>query len=250
MRNPLRKRYLRELKRNLGRYISIFLMLMATITLMSGFLSVTDGAEEALQENRIESKQEDGLFSSYSEINEGIITNIEKLGVSVYENYYVNENIKDETVLRIYKNRKNINLVTVMKGKLPQNNNEVAIERLFAESNSIKIGDTITVSGGIMKITGYVSLPDHSSLFEKNSNLMMDSFHFGVGIVTEEAFDNLPGNNLTYNYSYYFNNRSLTKSEKKDLSNDILNTLIEEKVLEKIFVQRKITIAFLLLMMI
>ncbi|MDD3141527.1 MAG: ABC transporter permease, partial [Lachnospiraceae bacterium] len=229
MRNPLRKRYSRDLKRNLGRYVSIFLMLMVTIALMSGFLSVSDGVQVAFRENRKECKLEDGLFSSYNKINADTIHNVEKLGVSVDENYYVNENIKDEKVLRIYKNRENMNLVTVMKGNLPKNSNEMAIERLFAENNNIAIGDTIAVSGTDRKITGYVSLPDYSSLFEKNSDLMMDSFHFGIGIVTKEAFDCYAKDDLTYNYSYYFNNRDLSESEKRELSNDILDSLIENK---------------------
>lgn len=229
MRNPLRKRYSRDLKRNLGRYLSIFLMLMVTIALMSGFLSVSDGVQAAFRENRKVCKLEDGLFSSYNKISTDTIHNVEKLGVSVYENFYVNESIKDDKVLRIFKNRENTNLITVMKGNLPKSSSEMAIERLFAENNNIAIGDTITVFGTDMKITGYVCMPDYSSLFEKNSDLMMDSFHFGIGIVTKEAFDYYAKSDLTYNYSYYFDDRDLSKSEKRDLSNDILDSLVENK---------------------
>lgn len=231
MRNPLKKRYSRDLKRNLGRYLSIFLMLMVTTALMSGFLSVSDGVQVAFQENRKECKLEDGLFSSYNIISADTIHNAEKLGVSVYENYYFDKNIKDEKVLRIYKNRENTNLITVMKGNLPERSNEMAIERLFAENNNIAIGDTITMSGTDMKITGYVCMPDYSSLFKKNSDLMMDSFHFGIGIVTNEAFEGYAKDDLIYNYSYYFNDRDLSEKEKRDLSDDILDSLIENKAL-------------------
>ncbi|MDD4113228.1 MAG: ABC transporter permease [Herbinix sp.] len=231
MRNPLRKRYTRDLKKNSGRYISIFLMLMVTIALMSGFLSVTDGIQVAFMENRKACKLEDGLFSSYNKINADTIGNVEILGVSVYENYYIDESIKDDRVLRIYKNRENTNLVTVMKGKMPESRDEIAIERLFAENNSYAIGDTMTLSGSDRRITGYVSMPDYSSLFEKNSNLMMDAFSFGIGIVTEEVFESYSKDALTYNYSYYFNDRSLSKGEKRDLSNDILDSLVENKVM-------------------
>lgn len=231
MRNPLRKRYSRDLKRNLGRYLSIFLMLMVTIALMSGFLSVSDGVQVAFRDNREVCKLEDGLFSSYNEISADTLHNVEKIGVSIYKNYYVDESLKDEKVLRVYKNRENTNLITVIKGKMPANRNEMAVERLFAESNHIAIGDTMTVSGTDRKITGYVCMPDYSSLFEKNSDLMMDSFHFGIGIVTKEAFDCYAKNSLTYNYSYYFNDRSLSEKEKRDLSNDILDRLVENKAL-------------------
>lgn len=231
MRNPLRKRYSRDLKRNSGRYLSIFLMLMVTIAFMSGFLSVTDGVQVAFRENRKVCKLDDGLLSSYNKISAETIGNLEILGVSVYENYYVDENIKDERVLRIYKNRENTNLVTVMKGSLPDNRNEIALERLFAENNNYAIGDIITISGIDRRITGYVSVPDYSSLFEKNSNLIMDSFNFGIGIVTEEVLESFTNDAITFNYSYYFNDRSLSKGEKRDLSNDILNSLVEDKVM-------------------
>lgn len=231
MRNPLRKRYTRDLKSNLGRYLSICLMLMVTIALMSGFLSVSDGVQEAFQQNRKVSKLEDGSFSSYNQISAETIHDLEKLGVSVYENYYIDEKIRDEKVLRIYMNRKNVNLVTAMKGRLPESSKEIAIERLFAESNHISIGDTVTVSGTDMKITGYVCMPDYSSLFKKNSDLMMDSFHFGIGIVTDEAFNRYSENALIYNYSYYFNQRDLSENEKRDLSNDILKSLVDNKAL-------------------
>lgn len=118
-----------------------------------------------------------------------------------------------------------------MKGSLPQEKGEIAIERLFAENNDIEIGSTITVFYDDMKVTGYVSMPDYSSLFEKNSNLMMDSFHFGVGIVTKEAFNEYPDNALIYNYSYYINDRSLSKNDKIDLSNDIIETLVQDKTM-------------------
>jgi putative ABC transport system permease protein len=232
MRNPLRKRYLRDLKSNMGRYLSIFLMLMVTIALMSGFLSVSYGVQKAFRDNRKNSRLEDGSFTSYNEISADTISKIEQLRVSVYENYYVNEDIQEERVLRIYKNRENTNLVTAIKGgRLPEKSNEVAIERLFAENNNIAIGDTITVIGTEMKITGYICMPDFSSLFKKNSDLMMDSFHFGIGIVTEEAFECYPKSALIYNYSYYFNDRDLSESEKRDLSDDILESLVENKTL-------------------
>ena len=54
MKNPLRKRILRELRDELGQYLVIFLLLTATIGFVSGVL-VADGSmlaayEEALRE--------------------------------------------------------------------------------------------------------------------------------------------------------------------------------------------------------
>ena len=45
MKNPLRKRLLRELKNDIGKYLVIFLFMTATIGFVSGFLENTFGME-------------------------------------------------------------------------------------------------------------------------------------------------------------------------------------------------------------
>ena len=229
MKNPLRKRYIRDLKANKGRYLAIFLMLTVTIALMSGFLAVSAGVQKSFQENRIESKLEDGSFSSKDEITPEAITESEKLGVSIYENDYVNEQTNSETTLRIYENREQINLATVMEGNSPIKDNEIAVERLFATSNKLSVGDTLTVNDTPMKITGLIAVPDYSSLFQNNSELMMDSFHFGIGIMTKDVFQSFPENNIIHNYSYTFNQRDLSEKEKRTLSDDIKVSLVKNE---------------------
>lgn len=56
MRKPLDKRLSRDLKKNLGKYISIFLLLVATITIGSGFLVVADSSYSIFQKNQVECK--------------------------------------------------------------------------------------------------------------------------------------------------------------------------------------------------
>ncbi|MDD3225140.1 MAG: FtsX-like permease family protein [Clostridium sp.] len=230
MRNPLNKRLTRDLKHNSGRYIAVAVIMIASIALLSGFLSTTDAIKEAFQDNRINCKVEDGLFSSYSKVPKEVVTKTENLGVNIYENYYSNESVLKGAKLRIYKNRKNIDLATVIEGRLPKGKYEIALDRLFAKNNSLKVGDKFRIKGKDYKITGTIALPDYSSLFEKNSNLMMETKYFGVAIVSDKAFKNFNDSNLVYNYSYYFKNRNLNKTKSKDLSNKIEKSLMENRV--------------------
>ena len=67
--NPLRKRYLRELRGDFGKYLVIFILLVFTIGLISGFL-VADGSmiiayNESFEKYRIE----DGNFQTDDEIS-------------------------------------------------------------------------------------------------------------------------------------------------------------------------------------
>lgn len=230
MKKPLNKRLMRDLKHNAGRYIAVAVIMIASVAVLSGFLATADGIKEAFENNRIVCKVEDGLFSSYFKIAKEAITETEKLGVNIYENYYSNQSVLKSAKLRIYQNKKEIDIATVMEGKLPTGKDEIAIDRLFARNNSLKVGGKLKIKGKYYKISGTISLPNYSSLFEKNSNLMMETKYFGVAVVSKETFKNFDDSNLVYNYSYYFKNRNLNERKSKDLSNKIEKSLVKNGV--------------------
>ena len=62
MKNPLRKRLLRELKSEIGKYLVIFLLLMATIGFVSGFLVADGSMIKAYNESFEKYNIEDGNF--------------------------------------------------------------------------------------------------------------------------------------------------------------------------------------------
>ncbi len=227
MRNPLAKRLKRDLKDNAGRYMAISIILILTISIVASFLVVADSVKYSYENNQIDCFLEDGQFKVNSPISEETIHNAERLGLSLYQNNYIDAAVLANTKLRVYENRSEINLVTVMEGDLPNAFDEIAVDRLYAASNKLNVDDVIELFGRKVKITGLVSLPDYSSLFENNSDLLMDSFHFGVAVVTEEAFESLSKDKITYNYSYYINDRNLSEKEKVDLGNKTKLILIE-----------------------
>ena len=118
--NPLRKRYLRELRGDFGKYLVIFILLVFTIGLISGFL-VADGSmiiayNESFEKYRIE----DGNFQTDDEISRANRRKIEKSGVILYDNFYIEKKLKDGNTLRIFKNREEINLLCLMEGRFPE----------------------------------------------------------------------------------------------------------------------------------
>ena len=95
MRNPLNKRFLRELKGELAKYIVIFVFMTAIIGLISGFL-IADGSMYDTYNKSFEKYNiEDGNFELYSKADESVIDKLEKENVTIYENFY-----KEETVVR------------------------------------------------------------------------------------------------------------------------------------------------------
>ena len=194
MKNPLWKRLPRELKSDFGKYIVIFLFMTLTIGFVSGFLVADDSMLAAYNESFEKYNIEDGNFTLSSKADESDLKNIEKKGkVRICENFYRDEAVDSNTdgteegTMRIYENRTDMDLVCLMEGKIPEAKDEIAIDRMYADNNSLKVGDKIRIEGIELNITGLVALSDYSCLFSDNNDMMFDSVKFGVAIMTEDG---------------------------------------------------------------
>lgn len=191
MKNPLRKRLLRELRQEMGKYLVVFILMVATIGFVSGFL-VADGSMLIAYDNSFEKYNiEDGNFATEEKVYKNQQETIEGYGVKLYENFYVEKALSNGSTLRIFKNREEVNKVCLMKGKMPKEIGEIAIDRMYADNNKLSVGDTLKSGKKTWKITGLVALSDYSALFQNNNDTMFDAIKFGVGIVTKEEFSSL-----------------------------------------------------------
>ncbi len=228
MKNPLRKRYLRELKRDIGKYMVIFLFMSLTIGFISGFLVADDSMKTAYDNSFEKYNIEDGNFELMYEKTDGMFDEIEDKYADIYENFNKEfQAINSKTKIRVFAERKEINKVSLMSGKMPKNDGEIAIDRMFADNNSIKVGDTFKMDESEYKVTGLVALSDYSALFEDNSDMMFDSINFGVGIVTQEQFDKMSDAKLHYVYSWKNHKKNLSDKAKKTMGDDICKVLVE-----------------------
>ena len=156
MKNPLNKRLPRELKSDIGKYIVIFVFLVATIGLVSGFLVAGTSMKTAFDESFDKNNIEDGYFVLDSKITDDLSKKLEDEDLKLYENFYKEETCKDATY-RIYKNRSDVDKIELFDGEFPKNDNEIALDRLFSENHSIEIGDKVTLDGKDYKVSGYVA---------------------------------------------------------------------------------------------
>lgn len=228
MKNPINKSLKREFKNNLARYLSIAIIMIVMISAVSGFLTVAYGAKDLVLENQQECNVEDGKFATSSPLSASSKQKIENLSLTMEEQFYSEQEVNEDTMIRIYQNRTNINLVTMHSGRLPNQDSEIALDRLFASKNNLKMNDTITLNDQKLTIVGFVSLPDYTSLIEKNSDLMMDPIHFGVAIVNEGTLNTFIKDNVIYNYSYYAKDRTLSDKENYDILNNIKDICIQD----------------------
>lgn len=226
MRNPLNKRLPRELKTELGKYIILFLFLIAIIGFISGFFVASGSLRVAYDESFEKYNVEDGNFEYYVKAEETAIETLEQEGVNIYENFYIERETDNvDSTLRIYKNREEINRVCLMEGALPVKENEIAIDRMYADNNNLVVGNTLSVDGKNLTISGLVAFSDYSALFSSTSDMMFDAIKFGVGVMTEEGFDSLGEEGFHYNYSWTYDKAPANDIEEKEISDKFLETL-------------------------
>lgn len=226
MKNPLKKRLPRELKSEIGKYIVLFVFLAGMIAVVSGFLVASNSMSTAYNESFKKYNIEDGNFELYIEAGDKLIEKLESEKLTVYKNYYIEEDTEEiDSVLRIFKNREEINKVCIMRGKLPTASDEIAIDRMYADNNSLSVGDTLTVGGKKLKIIGLVALSDYSALYSNPSDMMFDAVKFGVAVMTEDGFLSFGDKHLHYSYSWEYNNSPADNEKAKEMSEDFLKTL-------------------------
>lgn len=252
MKNPLCRRIPKELKDDFGKYIVIFLFMVITTGMVSGFLVAGESMKQTYDQSFDKYNVEDGHFALNSEATDDMKKAIEDGGVTLYDMPYydLDMSIKksdgktdntsadgESRTLRIFEVRHEINKMCTMKGSLPDGDDELAIDRMFAENNDIEIGDELEVGGRDYKVCGYVALSDYSTMFQNNNDTMFDATIFGVAVVTGTEFDRLPENGREWSYAWKYND-GMPDDEKKEkkLADDLLKTVYTQTMMNGITV--------------
>lgn len=231
MRNPLIKRLPRELLSEITKYLVIFIFMTGTIGFISGFLVAGDSLKKSYDESFEKYNIEDGNFELLNKADENLINTLEEQDLKIYNNNYIQEDSVNDSVIRLFLNREDVNKVCVIKGKLPNSEKEIAIDRMYANNNNISVGDKISVGGKKLKVTGFVALSDYSALFSNNNDLMFDSIKFGVGIITKDCFESFENANVHYSYSWKYNKSPKDDTEAKNKSDDFLKVLNKNTII-------------------
>ena len=232
MRDPMMKRIPRTLKRDMGKYIALFLFLTLIIAFISGFIVGDESLKKRYDTSFDEFNVEDGHFVLEKKASDKLVNKVEEAGVRLYPLFYKEEKVKgrgssDGDTCRLYKNREDVDLAAYWYGKAPASPYEIAIDRLYAENNGLKIGDELTVGGKKYSVTGLVALSDYSALFRNNADTMFDATDFTIAVATEEGFDRIGKRNLKYCYAWKDKTKVRTDKERHDREEDVKDALID-----------------------
>ncbi|CUN47892.1 FtsX-like permease family [Coprococcus eutactus] len=225
MQKVLRKRGLRDLKENVFRYIALAVLIIigmyVIVSLIGAGATIIDNGEAHDKANKIE----DGQFSVFVPLSDEEISRLEDVGTEVEQMFYEDYDVMDGKTLRVFANRKNIDLVECDEGRLAENDDEIVVEKRFSQVNEVSIGDTIQIAGNDFKVTGIGTSPDYNALFKEMSDTVVDSKVFGTVFVTEGAYDKLhaTGESVkteTYLYAFRLKGKT-TCDDVKDALEDI-----------------------------
>ena len=199
--------------------------MIGTIGFVSGFLVADDSMLKAYDESFEKYNIEDGKFETAEELDESTIDVLEQEGVTIYDQLITVEepvrtadrdgDIRQHHADLPMSGKMSI-LVCLMKGEWPEKANEIAIDRMYADNNKVKVGDTIETSGKELKVTGLVALSDYSALFSDNGDMMFDAVKFAVAIMTKEGFETFGDVHLHYSYAWTYNEKPEDDIEAKE----------------------------------
>ena len=232
VKNPLRKRLLRELFHDFGKYVVVFTFISATIAMVSGFLVSDISLKTTYDESFEKYTVEDGHFSLLMPAEDDFFADMERLyKVKVYENFYADRESADGSTVRMYKMRSDVNRADLLKGAFPARLSDIAIDRLYAENNDISIGDSMVIEGRSFRVCGLVALSDYSALFKNNTDMMFDAKQFTVALVTDIDFNVIQNSDLKFCYSWVNDDRTLSEDDCKAKAEDIMEWLADRAIL-------------------
>lgn len=221
----------------LGLLLIVFFLSYAVTAFSARSDIITTKVTEMANENNVE----DGCFDSVFKLKDSEINKIKDLNVQVQENFSVSFAL-DNSTLRVFKTRENIDLVALDDGSYP-NKGEIVLEKLYAKYHNYNIGSTIKIGDKSFTVSGIGSSPDYDKVKEEISDLVSYPSLFGTAFVCEDDFNNYiskspDGQSMIYTYAYKLNNpddftkfKNLTDSfiyDARESNDKNINELVDE----------------------
>lgn len=182
MQKVLRKRILRDLKENIVRYLALGAMIVLCMYIIISLIGTADSIIIGSNQNAQRNHLENGQFTVFVPLTESEKTDLEKYGVILEEQFYLDYQLEDDSTLRIFQNREKINTVEVETGRLAESDGEIVLEKRYAEEHELQTGDNISVGGKEFEITGVGSSPDYDAPYKDFTDSSVNSFQFGTAL--------------------------------------------------------------------
>ena len=225
MQKVLRKRVLRDLKKNFFRYFALGLMIamgiFLVVTIVGSGETLTKGTEDIAEKTNLE----DGEFEVFVPLSKNDKKHIADMGINIEEHFYYDYKRDDDSTVRIFKVRESIDKIHYIEGTNPKNKNEIVIEKRYAEEHDLSVGDTFDLAGKNYTVSGIGVVSDYDGPFKEISDTSCNSITFGLAFINDEAYQEFKKSGKVqkseeYLYAYKLGNGK-TDADLKDYLKDI-----------------------------
>ncbi len=239
MQKVLRKRIIREFKTNIARYLALGFLIILSMYMVVSMLGAAETIIRGSLKADEEAKVEDGEFSLFVPMKDSEWKELEDKGITLEKMFFLDYTVENGRTIRLFKNREKMNQVTLKTGSMAAAENEVVLERRYAEVHEIQVGDTIEIGDRTFTVTGIGTVPDYDSVLKSLGDTGCDSQNFGIAFVDADTYADMrregkSAKSEEYYYAYRLND-SMThdelKNELKNLefaSDDVNDTYFQE----------------------
>lgn len=187
----LKRRILRELRKHYVRWGALFLLIAVGMMMAISLCGASTSVIKTTGDHAIKSRVEHGQFSMISPLSTQLLDDMADQGYEVEESFYTDYRTAKDATLRIFANRDRINLPVVAVGKLPNDEDEIFLEKHFADKNGFIIGSKIEISDTTFTVVGIGTLPDYEALLASFGDIGSDPTSFSVSLVSRSGYDRL-----------------------------------------------------------
>ncbi|QVK16797.1 FtsX-like permease family protein [Mycoplasmatota bacterium] len=146
-----------------------------------------------------------------------------------YKQINFDSNQLNKTItIRVFKNSKEINQTYIEKGRLPQNDQEIALGIAFAKANHLSLNYNIEIEGDLYQIVGFVYFVDYIYPQLSSENFVYDAKNQALGVLNDTFFEDFSAPKVTY-YAGEFLKGSYTKEDVKKIDDFYMVNLVDAK---------------------
>ena len=246
-KNVLRKDFIIEIKKTMGRFVSIFFIVALGVAFYSGIRASEPSMRITADQYFDDSELMDLKVMGTMGLTKADIKAIGKVsGIEAVEGGYSKDVLcpvgDNEKVVHMLSKEKNFNQVSVVEGRLPEKAGECLVDEDFLSYTDLKVGDTVTFHSGdgealtdslvtdTYKIVGignsplYISFGRGSSTIgtgEISGFVVMDKASFDMDVYTE-AYVKVSGAEEKTAFTDEYNNLS-------DAAKEAVSAIEEER---------------------
>ena len=191
MQRILHRKMLRELRENPLRYLALGLVIVFAMYLIVSLIGAADTVIQGSRDHAEKNLLEDGQFTVFVPLTDRELREFSAQGVTMEPMFYLDYAREDGSVLRVFRLRREIDLAELETGVLPTEAHEIALEKRYCEANELRVGDTITLAGITLTVSGIVTSPDYDTPFRSMGDSTVDSVNFGTAFVTDAVYEAL-----------------------------------------------------------